>query len=224
MTIKDLDKDNSKNLYKMHCLGNTTLYTSHDVNYTSPCVIPMSVLLYMGLNVMLWIWTKILLVRPYSSGYDNDLWTVCTILHFSQFLWRISCNQYTFSICLYNLNWETGLLRWRTRASSLGKLMCEGGKELAAWVGCVGQRWKAEVWVLINAKMGKHILKLTRAVLILRRADLQLIWSLFLEPSWSVGCLTAGNCWTNEWERLLYTKPFSKCGSTVQPGEGLRAS
>lgn len=53
--------------------------------------------------------------------------------------------------------------------------MCEGGKELAAWVGCVGQRWKAEVWVLINARMGKHILKLTRAVLILRRADLQLI-------------------------------------------------
>lgn len=53
--------------------------------------------------------------------------------------------------------------------------MREGGKELAAWVGCVGQRWKAEVWVLINARMGEYILKLTRAVLILRRVDLQLI-------------------------------------------------
>lgn len=74
LTIKDLDKDNSKNLYKMQCLGNTTLYTSHDVNYTSPCVIPMSVLLYMGLNVMLWIRTKILFLgHAYSPKYGNDL-------------------------------------------------------------------------------------------------------------------------------------------------------
>lgn len=166
----------------------------------------MLVLLYMGLSVMLWIWTKILFLgRAYSPEYGNNLWAVCTMLHFSQFLWRTSCNQYTFSICLYNLNWETDLLRWRTRAFSLGKLMCEGGKELAAWVGCVGQHWKAEVWVMIDARMGKHI-KVNSS-----SADLVQRWSSANLKPVSRALM---KCWVpNSWEVLdkwVGTPPLHK--------------